>query len=417
MRKIISFTHATLDGYIDDPHKWSFQYSDEELQDYALKMTLAADALLLGRITYEGMAQAWPARGGNPFADHVNSITKYVVASQPVDTTAWDPTVVIAGPDLLDEVSRLKQAEGGDIVIWGTGQLTDALAAAGLLDEYRVCPCPVIKGGGEPLFRPAAPAPSSCSTPTSSPPAPSSTPTAPPRPPDPNRDTRRRARHERRDRALLAGEERQRALDAPLEHLISELSVSKRAGELQRADQQREEAERLPARGLGIAGGQAGGDLVGQSQDPLGVGVPGGIAAAPDLVEQRCGRAAVLQVVPVLDREVLAHQLLDSHAVRRLSAVALALLAQLVGDRRGDEVLLRCEVGVEGAVGQPRVRHQRRDAGAVDAVTLQTLTGGLDDPPPGRFLVFLAVPGHTPSSCPTTHCLLSETDYSTIIIQ
>jgi dihydrofolate reductase len=110
LRKIISFTHATLDGYIDDPHEWSFQYSDEELQEYGLKMTLAADALLLGRITYEGMAQAWPTRGGNPFADHVNSITKYVVASQPVDTTAWDPTVVIAGPDLLDEVSRLKQA-------------------------------------------------------------------------------------------------------------------------------------------------------------------------------------------------------------------------------------------------------------------------------------------------------------------
>jgi dihydrofolate reductase len=94
--------------------------------------------------------------GGNPFADHVNSITKYVVASQPVDTTAWDPTVVIAGPDLLDEVSRLKQAEDGDLLIWGTGQLTDALAAAGLLDEYRICTCPVIKGGGEPLFRPAS---------------------------------------------------------------------------------------------------------------------------------------------------------------------------------------------------------------------------------------------------------------------
>ena len=156
MRKIITFTHATLDGYIDEPHKWSFQYADEEFQDYGLKMTLRADALLLGRITYEGMAQAWPTRGGNPFADHVNSITKYVVASQPVDSMAWDPTVVIAGTDLLDEVSRLKRAESGDIIIWGTGRLTDALAAAGLLDEYRICISPVIKGGGEPLFRPAS---------------------------------------------------------------------------------------------------------------------------------------------------------------------------------------------------------------------------------------------------------------------
>jgi dihydrofolate reductase len=156
MRKIVTFTHATLDAYIDAPHEWSFPYADEEFQAYGLEMTLAADALLLGRITYEGMAQAWPDRGGNPFADHVNSITKYVVASQPVDTTAWDPTVVIAGADLLDEVGRLKEADGGDIVIWGTGRLTDALAAAGLLDEYRIVTSPVVKGGGEPLFRPAS---------------------------------------------------------------------------------------------------------------------------------------------------------------------------------------------------------------------------------------------------------------------
>jgi dihydrofolate reductase len=156
VRRIISFTHATLDGYIDEPHLWSFQYSNEEFQKYAMEMTLATDALLLGRITYEGMAEAWPSRGGNPFADHVNSITKYVVASKPVDTTAWDPTVLIPGSDLLDEVRGLKQAEGGDIVTWGTGQLTDALAAAGLLDEYRICTSPVIKGGGEPLFRPAS---------------------------------------------------------------------------------------------------------------------------------------------------------------------------------------------------------------------------------------------------------------------
>jgi len=156
MRKIISFTHATLDGYIDNPHEWSFPYSNGESQDYGLTMHLAADALLLGRNTYEGMAQAWPGMGGNPFGDHINSITKYVVASQPVDTTKWSPTLVIAGTDLLDEIRRLKHADGGDIIIWGTGQLTDALAASGLLDEYRISTVPVIKGSGEPLFRPAS---------------------------------------------------------------------------------------------------------------------------------------------------------------------------------------------------------------------------------------------------------------------
>jgi dihydrofolate reductase len=156
MRKIITSTYATLDGYIDDPHLWSMEYSDEESQGYAFTMTVAADALLLGRITYEGMAQAWPAMGGNPFSDHVNAITKYVVASQPVDTAAWDPTVVIAGPDLVAEVTKLKQQDGGDILIWGTGELTDALAEAGLLDEYKIWTCPVIKGEGEPLFRKAS---------------------------------------------------------------------------------------------------------------------------------------------------------------------------------------------------------------------------------------------------------------------
>ena len=97
MRKIITSTYATLDGYIDDPHLSSMQYSDTESQAYAFQTTIAADALLLGRTTYDGMAQAWPSMGGNPYADHVNSMTKYVVASQPVDTSAWDPTVVIAG--------------------------------------------------------------------------------------------------------------------------------------------------------------------------------------------------------------------------------------------------------------------------------------------------------------------------------
>jgi dihydrofolate reductase len=155
MRKIINFTHATLDGYIDNPHEWSMPYADHEVQQYLLEMHLAADALLLGRITHEGMAQTWPNMTG-PLFDHVNSITHYVVATQPVDTTVWEPTVVIAGADLIDEVHRLKQADGGDILIWGTGQLTDALAAAGLLDEYRICTFPVIKGGGEPLFRPAS---------------------------------------------------------------------------------------------------------------------------------------------------------------------------------------------------------------------------------------------------------------------
>jgi hypothetical protein len=97
----------------------------------------------------------------------------------------------------------------------------------------------------------------------------------------------------------------------------------------------------------------------------------------------------------VPDREVRPHELLDSGAARRQCAEALALSAELVGDHVGDEIVLGFEVGVEGTVGQPRVRHQCRDPGAVDAVALEPAAGRLDDPPPRRLLVPLAVPHHT----------------------
>lgn len=155
MRKIIASTYSTLDGFIDNPHEWSMQYNSPDTMAYALEMTIGCDALLLGRNTYEGMAQAWPTMGGNPYADHVNDkMTKYVVASQPVDTSAWNPTVVIDGDDLAAQVTDIKKQDGDDILIWGNGRLTDALATHGLLDEYRIWLCPVLKGDGVPLFRP-----------------------------------------------------------------------------------------------------------------------------------------------------------------------------------------------------------------------------------------------------------------------
>lgn len=123
---------------------------------YALALTTGCDALLLGRVIYEGMAQAWPNTGGNPYADHVNAMAKYVVASQPVDTSAWNPTVVVPGDDFTAGITKLMEQDGGDILIWGNGRLTDHLATAGLLDEYRIWIHPVLKGRGEPLFRPGS---------------------------------------------------------------------------------------------------------------------------------------------------------------------------------------------------------------------------------------------------------------------
>ncbi|MCW2760387.1 MAG: deaminase [Marmoricola sp.] len=154
MRRIIASTYTTLDGFIDSPHEWSLPFNDASAQQHAMDLALGADALLLGRVTYEGMAQAWPHMGGNPYADHINAIEKYVVATEPVDTAGWGPATVVPGADLLARVEQLKQAPGGNILIWGSGRLTDDLAVAGLLDEYRVWIYPVLKGEGEPLFRP-----------------------------------------------------------------------------------------------------------------------------------------------------------------------------------------------------------------------------------------------------------------------
>jgi dihydrofolate reductase len=154
MRKIIASTYTTLDGFIDDPHLWSMEYNSEDAMAYALNLTLGCDALLLGRVTYEGMAQAWPAMGGNPYADHVNSIAKYVVSSTLEKPAAWDNSHIIAGDELVEAVTALKSEDGRDILIWGNGRLTDDLAKHGLLEEYKVWICPVIKGGGEALFRP-----------------------------------------------------------------------------------------------------------------------------------------------------------------------------------------------------------------------------------------------------------------------
>ncbi|GII80943.1 pyrimidine reductase [Sphaerisporangium rufum] len=152
MRKIITSTFVTLDGFIDDPHLWAMQYSDEQGQARSMALVQESDALLLGRVTYEGMAQAWPAMGGNPYADRVNSMPKYVVSST-LEKAEWENSTIIPGKDLVAEVTALKNQPGGDILVWGCGRLTDDLMAHGLLDEYLLWVYPVIKGGGERVFR------------------------------------------------------------------------------------------------------------------------------------------------------------------------------------------------------------------------------------------------------------------------
>jgi dihydrofolate reductase len=158
MGKIVITEFISLDGVIEDPggsedYKhggWSFEINrGEEGDKFKVDETAASDALLLGRKTYEGFADAWPSREGE-FADKFNNMPKYVVSSTLKDPE-WNNSTVI-GSDLPAEVSRLKGELDGDIVVHGSAQLAQALLDEGLVDELRLMVFPVVLGPGKRLF-------------------------------------------------------------------------------------------------------------------------------------------------------------------------------------------------------------------------------------------------------------------------
>ena len=147
MRKLINSTYITLDGVIEDP-AWTMPYFDEEAAAFAGEQTTAADALLMGRRTYEGFAAAWPTRDeSDPStgAAYFNNVKKYV-ASTTLTDPAWKNSEVLQG-DLVEEVAKLKAQDGGDILQYGYGSVTSQLVRAGLVDEVRFWICPVLEGG------------------------------------------------------------------------------------------------------------------------------------------------------------------------------------------------------------------------------------------------------------------------------
>ena len=112
-----------------------------------------SDALLLGRVTYQGFAQAWPSMGTDEFGQRMNSIPKYVVSSTLTDAEAtWGPTTVIRG-DVVAEIARLKDQPGGDLLAEGSGQLAQTLIRRGLVDEYRLMLFPIVLGAEAPVPR------------------------------------------------------------------------------------------------------------------------------------------------------------------------------------------------------------------------------------------------------------------------
>ena len=158
MGRIVVTEFMSLDGVIEDPGGsedfehggWSFEISrGDEGDRFKLDETMESEAMLLGRVTYEGFAEAWPEREGE-FAEKFNGMPKYVVSAS-MGEPEWENSTVIAG-DLAAEVGKLKANHDGDIVVHGSATLAQALLDQDLVDELRLMVFPVVLGSGKRLF-------------------------------------------------------------------------------------------------------------------------------------------------------------------------------------------------------------------------------------------------------------------------
>ncbi|MGR6916794.1 dihydrofolate reductase family protein [[Actinomadura] parvosata] len=150
MRKLVESTFVTLDGVISDPHVWGQPYWDAEHNAYSAKLLFGADALLLGRETYEGFAEAWGARSGDEYTDRINGLPKYVASTTLKEATAWNGNLIEG--DVATAVAELKRQPGQSILKYGTGVLDRALIEHKLIDELHLWMFPVVAGGGDRLL-------------------------------------------------------------------------------------------------------------------------------------------------------------------------------------------------------------------------------------------------------------------------
>jgi dihydrofolate reductase len=156
MRRLIVSEFVTLDGVMEapggevtHPHTgWTIDYGVPEIFAYKFDEVVEAESLLLGRVTYESFAGAWPERDGE-FADAMNAMPKHVATSKPTDLT-WNATALSG--DVATAVAELKQSDGGPILVNGSATLVHTLLAHGLVDELRLMVFPVAIGGGLRVF-------------------------------------------------------------------------------------------------------------------------------------------------------------------------------------------------------------------------------------------------------------------------
>ena len=162
MSRVVVSEFVSLDGVMEHPGGaegfehggWTFQFDQgDDGGKFKLDELFAADALLLGRVTYQGFAAAWPTmEGAGEFGEKMNSMRKYVVSGTLADDDAtWNNTRVIRG-DLGTEIAKLKAEPGGDLLVAGSAQLARSLTCLGLVDELRLMVFPIVLGSGKRLF-------------------------------------------------------------------------------------------------------------------------------------------------------------------------------------------------------------------------------------------------------------------------
>lgn len=149
MRKLVESTHVSLGGEIGSPQDWAFPYLNDEHMEYASNLLFSADALLLGRRTYEGLSAAYPTMDPNKFVVRMNRVPKYV-ASTTLREATWNATVIEG--DVATFVADLKEQPGANILKYGTGRLDGTLLEHNLVDEFHFLLTPVAVGRGQHLF-------------------------------------------------------------------------------------------------------------------------------------------------------------------------------------------------------------------------------------------------------------------------
>jgi dihydrofolate reductase len=167
MMRIVVNEFMSLDGVVQAPGGpeedtdggfahggWSMPYFDPDVMGAAIGDGMnTADALLFGRRTWQGMAAAWPDRAGDPYADQMNAIKKYVASrTLTPDDLTWNNSTLLSPDDAVADIAKLRGQDGGDMLIWGSASLVRTLLADGLVDELNLMIEPIMLGGGKRIF-------------------------------------------------------------------------------------------------------------------------------------------------------------------------------------------------------------------------------------------------------------------------